>query len=90
MKVEQNSNYVNFQMMYSSQTKKQEEVQQSTFASQIKDKKDMSLDEYKAYFNEKMDALYTHPSQRNMNWVIDITDAAYKRMQTDPAYEQKY
>ena len=36
-----------------------------------------------------MDALYTHPSQRNMNWVIDITDAAYKRMQTDPEYEQK-
>ena len=28
-------------------------------------------------------------SQRNMNWVIDITDAAYKRMQTDPEYEQK-
>lgn len=44
---------------------------------------------YKAYFNEKMDALYTHPSQRNMNWVIDITDAAYKRMQTEPEYEQK-
>lgn len=24
-----------------------------------------------------------------MNWVIDITDAAYKRMQTEPEYEQK-
>ena len=75
--------------MYSSQAKKQEEVQQSTFASQIKDKTDMSLDEYKAYFNEKMNSLYTHPSQRNRNDVIDITDAAYKRMQTDPEYEQK-
>lgn len=89
MKVGQNSSYVNFQMMYSSQAKKQEEVQQGTFASQIKDKADMSLDEYKAYFNEKMNALYTHPSQRNMNDVIDITDSAYKRMQTDPEYEQK-
>ncbi len=89
MKVGQNSNYVNSQMMYSSQDKKQEEVQQSTFASQIKDKTDMSLDEYKAYFNEKMNSLYTHPSQRNRNDVIDITDAAYKRMQTDPEYEQK-
>lgn len=89
MKVGQNSNYVNSQMMYSSQAKKQEEVQQSTFASQIKDKTDMSLDEYKAYFNEKMNSLYTHPSQRNRNDVIDITDAAYKRMQTDPEYEQK-
>lgn len=89
MKVGQNSNYVNSQMMYSSQAKKQEEVQQSTFASQIKDKTDMSLDEYKAYFNEKMNSLYTHPSQRNRNDIIDITDAAYKRMQTDPEYEQK-
>ena len=89
MKIEQSSSYVSSQMMYSSQVKKQEEVQQGTFASQIKSKEDMSLDEYKAYFNEKMDALYTHPSQRNMNWVIDITDAAYKRMQTDPGYEQK-
>ena len=89
MKIEQSSSYVSSQMMYSSQVKKQEEVQQGTFVSQIKSKENMSLDEYKAYFNEKMDALYTHPSQRNMNWVIDITDAAYKRMQTDPEYEQK-
>ena len=51
--------------------------------------KDMTLDEYKAYFNEKMNSLYVHPSQRNRNDVIDITDAAYKRMQTDPEYEKK-
>lgn len=89
MKVEQNSNYVASQMMYSSQVKKQEQVQQGTFASQIKSKDDMSLDEYKAYFNEKMNSLYTHPSQRNRNDIIDITDAAYKRMQTDPEYEKK-
>ena len=50
---------------------------------------DMTLDEYKAYFQDKMDSLYTHPSQRNMNWVIDITDAAYERMKKDPEYEQK-
>lgn len=89
MKVEQNSNFMYSQMIYSSQAKNQEQVQQSTFASQIKDKEDMSLDEYKAYFNEKMNALYTHPSQQNRNDVIDITDAAYKRMQADPEYEQK-
>ena len=64
------------------------------FAGKVTEKnpvspEDMTFEEYKAYFNEKMDALYTHPSQRNMNWVIDITDAAYKRMQTDPEYEQK-
>lgn len=50
---------------------------------------DMSLEEYKAYFGEKMNRLYVHPSQKNRNEVIDITDAAYKRMQTDPEYEKK-
>ena len=80
MKVEQNSVYVSSQMMYSSQVKKQEQVQPGTFASQIKSKED---------FNEKMNSLYTHPSQRNRNDIIDITDAAYKRMQTDPEYEKK-
>ena len=49
------------------------------FAGKVTEKnpvspEDMTFEEYKAYFNEKMDALYTHPSQRNMNWVIDITD----------------
>lgn len=50
---------------------------------------DMTLEEYKEYFNEKMNSLYVHPSQKNRNEVIDITDAAYKRMQTDPEYEKK-
>ncbi|MBP3475429.1 MAG: hypothetical protein J6K48_03810 [Lachnospiraceae bacterium] len=64
------------------------------FASKIAEKssvspEDMTLEEYKKYFNEKMNSLYTHPSQRNMNDVIDITDAAYKRMQADPEYEKK-
>lgn len=65
-----------------------------SFAGKVTEKssvspEDMTLEEYKEYFNEKMNSLYTHPSQRNMNWVIDITDAAYKRMQTDPEYEKK-
>ena len=51
--------------------------------------KDMTLDEYKAYFDEKMNSLYTHPSQRGMNWIIDITESAYKKMQSDPEYEKK-
>ncbi|MCH5269632.1 MAG: hypothetical protein J1E83_02680 [Lachnospiraceae bacterium] len=50
---------------------------------------DMTLEEYKVYFQQKMDSLYTHPSQRNYNPVIDITDAAYERMKNDPEYEQK-
>ncbi len=50
--------------------------------------RDMSLGEYKLYFQDKVNSLYTHPSQRRLNWFIDITDAAYERMQKDPAYEQ--
>ena len=64
------------------------------FAGKVTEKssvspEDMTLEEYKAYFYEKMNSLYTHPSQRNRNDIIDITDAAYKRMQTDPEYEKK-
>lgn len=64
------------------------------FAGKVTEKgavsqEDMILEEYKKYFHEKMNSLYTHPSQKNMNDVINITDAAYKRMQTDPEYEKK-
>ena len=70
------------------------EEKQAGFAEKVTDKsqvfsEDMTLEEYKGYFNEKMNSLYTHPSQRNRNDIIDITDAAYKRMQTDPEYEKK-
>lgn len=50
---------------------------------------DMTLKEYKAYINERINNLYTHPSQRNVLWFIDITEAAYQRMQSDPLYEQR-
>ena len=68
------------------------EEKQAGFAEKVAEKssvspEDMTLEEYKEYFNEKMNSLYTHPSQRNMNWVFDITDSAYKRMQSDPEYE---
>lgn len=64
------------------------------FAGKVTEKssvspEDMTLEEYKEYFNEKMSDLYTHPSQRGMNWTIDITESAYKRMQSDPEYEKK-
>ena len=72
-------------------TKKTEET---GFTEKVAEKasvstEDMTLEEYKAYFQKKMDSLYVHPSQVNMNWVIEITDAAYERMKTDPEYEQK-
>lgn len=87
MRVEQNLNYVSAASVH--QTKKQTGMEQSTFAGKVKEKEEMSLEEYKDYFKEQMDALYTHPSQKNINPIINITDDAYKRMQTDPEYEQK-
>ncbi len=74
--------------------RKEEKRADAGFAGKVAEKgtvspKDMTPDEYKAYFNEKMNSLYVHPSQKNRNEVIDITDAAYKRMQTDPEYEKK-
>ena len=70
------------------------EEKQAGFAEKVTERssvspEDMTLEEYKAYFDEKMNSLYTHPSQRGMNWTIDITDAAYKKMQADPKYEKK-
>ena len=66
----------------------------SSFADMMSEKylfspKDMTLTEYKLYFQDKIKALYTHPSQKQLSWFIDITDAAYRRMQNDPAYEQR-
>jgi len=71
-----------------------QEKTEGGFAEKIAEKMglvpaEMSLAEYKIYFQEKMEALYQHSSQRNVFWYVDITDAAYQRMQTDPAYEQK-
>lgn len=51
--------------------------------------KDMTPGEYKAYINDKINNMYTHPSQRKVFWYIDITDAAYQRMQADPLYERQ-
>lgn len=49
----------------------------------------MTLQEYKKYIHQKIDSLYTHPSQRGLCPMIEITDAAYKRMMSDPEYEKK-
>lgn len=51
--------------------------------------RDMSLTEYKMYIYDRIRNLYTHRSQRNVDWFIDITDEAYRRMQADPQYEQQ-
>ena len=59
-----------------------------TFAEKVAEKV-MTLGEYKKYIQEKIDSLYTHPSQRRLYPIIEITDAAYERMMKDPEYEEK-
>ena len=51
--------------------------------------RNMTLTEYKMYIDDIIKSLYIHPSQRHVSWFIDITDAAYRRMQADPLYEQQ-
>ncbi|MCM1160208.1 MAG: hypothetical protein NC412_03200 [Roseburia sp.] len=66
----------------------------TAFADKLAEKaayspKYMSLGEYKQYFQEKVNQLFVHPSQKNLNWIIEITDAAYERMRNEPEYEKK-
>lgn len=50
---------------------------------------EMTPEEYKLYIYEKIDTMYLHPSQRRVFWCVDITEAAWQRMQFDPEYEQR-
>lgn len=56
------------------------------YSAGILSPKDLTLAEYKLYIHEKIKNLYTHPSQKRLDWFI--SDAAYRRMQSDPVYEQ--
>ena len=69
------------------------EKAKGSFAETIAQKRqtslgEMTLEEYKMHFQKKLDALYQHPSQKNVFFFLDITDAAYQRMQADPDYEK--
>jgi hypothetical protein len=51
------------------------EEKQAGFAEKVTDKsqvspEDMTLEEYKAYFNEKMNSLYTHPLLHSPSFFI--------------------
>lgn len=79
---------------YKSQSVSAQEKTGVSFADSMAEKssacpKNMTLGEYKVYFNDLVNKLYTHSSQRNVFWFIDITDAAYERMQADPVYERQ-
>ena len=70
------------------------EEKQAGFAEKVTDKsqvssEDMTLEEYKGILMKKMSG--NMPTlRRDMNWVIDITDAAYKRMQSDRNMKERF
>lgn len=66
-----------------------EEVKKAEVGQVVSTKEEMSLKDYKIHFAKKMDELYVHSSQINLNEQISITDAAYERMKKDPEYEEE-
>ena len=69
------------------------EEKQAGSAEKVTDKsqvssEDMTLEEYKEYFNEKMNSLYTHPSQRNRNDIIDKLFRTTEMIEADSEKEK--
>ena len=58
-------------------------------SSEEKPTSEMTLDEYKNYFSEKLNEIPFHESRKKDVELIRISDAAWERLKKDPAYEQK-
>ena len=71
------------------------EEKQAGFAEKVTHKsqvssEDMTLEEYKEYFNEKMNSLYTHPSQRNRNDIMILRMPLIKECRLIRNMRRKY
>lgn len=49
--------------------------------------KDMTLEEYKQYIQNKISQIPLNPSQSFWQWSIEITDEGFEAMKNDPEYE---
>ncbi|MBQ9384152.1 MAG: hypothetical protein IJT87_07935 [Ruminiclostridium sp.] len=47
-----------------------------------------SLDDYKAYINDRVSSLILHPTQFGDTYAVSISDAGYRAMQENPNYEK--
>ena len=47
-----------------------------------------SLDDYKAYINDRVSSLVLHPTQFGDTYAVSISDAGYRAMQENPNYEK--
>ena len=65
-----------------------DETQETAAATETKSTADMTMDEYKAYLEEKIAAIPWHPNRYNDEESITITDAGWERLKNDPEYEK--
>ena len=56
--------------------------------SETKSTAEMTMDEYKEYLAEKLNAIPWHPNRYNDEESITITDAGWERLKNDPEYEK--
>ncbi len=64
-------------------------TQKTATVAETKSTAEMTMDEYKAYLEEKLAAIPWHPNRYNDEESITITDAGWERLKTDPEYEKK-
>lgn len=57
--------------------------------TETKSTAEMTMDEYKAYLEEKLAAIPWHPNRYNDEESITITDAGWERLKNDSEYERK-
>lgn len=64
---------------------KQQELSET---AEVKPVNEMTMDEYKEYIAESLNALPMHASRSESTSVVMISHAGWERMKNDPAYEQ--
>ena len=65
-----------------------DETQETAAATETKSTADMTMDEYKAYLEEKIAAIPFHQNRLNDEEAFVITDAGWERLKNDPEYEK--
>lgn len=63
-------------------------LQESSTVDETKSTAEMTMDEYKAYLEEKIAAIPFHQNRLNDEEAFVITDAGWERLKNDPEYEK--
>ncbi len=65
-----------------------DEAQKTETVAETKSTAEMTMDEYKAYLEEKIAAIPFHQNRLNDEEAFVITDAGWERLKNDPEYEK--